>query len=198
MKQKDILLWTIAIAALLLSVLATFGSRINGLQTFAAKRAVVATTSQLATGVSGTPTFGGSTVIANGQGPATCEAMRDYLDSRFGNLQYEIGNAGELGERIAAFIETCGAPDAEFCNALDQAGTHQYNFINDNPNYETTDDDITYLWNLYNTYNMYCGPGGGSVGADSPGYNSDPNADNDLLRQICRSTNTHTGICQGY
>lgn len=38
MKQKDILLWTIAVLALLLSVLATFGSRLQGLSSQASSK----------------------------------------------------------------------------------------------------------------------------------------------------------------
>ena len=195
MKQKDILLWTITIAALLLSVLATFGSRINGVQTFAAKRPVVATQSQISTPINSTPIYNGGTVTANGQGPAGCAALEQALNQALNDPNM----ADALGQGIATFIQLCGGLNSQFCSDLDQAGAHQQTLINN-----TTGDDIedqVYWRNiLFAAHKLFCGGnggGGGSINPNQPGY-QDSGESEDLLGQLCTTLNLHTGPCAGY
>ncbi len=183
---------------MILSLVAIFGSRINGVQTFAAKSRLTASQSQLTTGINGSPTFGG-TVTANGQGPAGCAALEQALTQALNNPEITGDGGDSLGQGIAQFIQLCGGLDSQFCSALDQAGANQQILINNTPVGEDVDDnDIEWRDRLFAAHQVFCGGGGGvSINPNQPGY-QDSGESEDLLQQLCAILNLHTGPCAGY
>lgn len=165
MKQKEIVLWTISGLALILSIFAIFGSRINGLQTFAAKSRLTAS-QQLVGGINGTPTLGG-TLSTSGQGPATCEAMLESMTFS-GASDWNVARENFLSLARG----NCGT---QFCALLDSSTAYQIRAFEQNTNGvegQALEEWRDWIELLVDTYNSGCGGGGGG-GTTNP---NDPNS----------------------
>ncbi len=172
MKQKEILLWTLAVSALILSVIATFGSRLQGLSSEAASRPQNMTMSQN----QGTLRVTTGGIVTNGDENSPTAPGCDYSEVSI-SMTYSEDTQTRNDNIERAFFELqarCGQTSScsGLANTIDELNEQMsgQNTISE----ESRQAGQTWLNDMTAAFRQWCG--GHNSGANSDG--GDPEACN--------------------
>lgn len=155
MKQKETLLWILAVSGLVISLLSlSIQVRLHGVQSFA--KAPNLKKAALATSVAGTA------VIY--QGPAGCAQWEHGVQALLTDPDF-AGTGGKLLDSIITdYANSCGSVSSAFCQALDQAGAKAQSVVNNNAAHGVVNGiDADWRDHLFLAYNSFCRGGGGGT-----------------------------------